>query len=498
MTKTAQWIQNPKVKYPFLCIVSGILLSLCFPPVSRETLILFSLIPTLYALKPTQFNRNYLKGLLTGLAFYLPLLYWVGHAIIPGMFALVMYVSVFFAIPFSVYYLTPQKWLRPIVFGIVWGLVEYIRTLGYFSFAWGFLAHGSERGLYFVQNPYLSIPIISGIFAAINAFFFELYLYIQSKPKEWKDNLDKQALLWGVLSIGLIIPIIIIIVIYINVNWKKTVIKSPANYSNTLTVALLQGDFGMEAEDYYDTRDEVDVYLDLAAQAMTQSPELIIFPESTISVSLNHSSRYIQQLSEFVDRNDVEMLVGAVHGLYDGEGSWKFWNRAYLFSPGQVFDYSQDPVNMAGMQTYDKMHLVPYGEWIPFGDIPVFGWIETLIEEAGAGIFQRGTEQTIFELRNGAKFGVAICFESTLSSQLKNAKQKGADFLVNITNDAWFKRSPGLAQHFLQSQFRAAENNCYMLRCANTGITAVIKPNGQIQTRIPDNEVGYLVDTIYY
>lgn len=493
----AQWIQNPKVSNSLLCILSGLLLALCFPPFNIGQLNIVVLIPALFALNNHSLKWNYAKGFLAGIAFYLPLLYWVGHAVIPGMIALVIYVSIFFAIPFSIYRLTPQPWLRPVMFGIIWGLIEYIRTLGYFSFAWGFLAHGSDLGLLFVQIPYATIPVISGIIATVNALLYEATNSIKSKSFEGQKKILRTAVVWGVLLISIILPILFASV-YITLNLYTKSLDDPTDTKQSLKVALLQGDFGMEAEDYYDTRDEVDVYLDLAAQAMTQSPELIIFPESTISVSLNHSTRYIRQLSEFVDSNDVEMLVGAVHGLYDSEGSWKFWNRAYLFSPGQVFDYSQDPVNMAGMQTYDKMHLVPYGEWIPFGDIPVFGWIETLIEEAGAGIFQRGTEQTIFELRNGAKFGVGICFESTLSSQLKNAKQKGADFLVNITNDAWFKRSPGLAQHFLQSQFRAAENNCYMLRCANTGITAVIKPNGQIQTRIPDNEVGYLVDTINY
>lgn len=410
------------------------------------------------------------------------------------MILLVIYVSILFAIPFAVFHRIPNPWLRPIGFGILWALIEYLRTLGYFSFAWGFLGHSVYETSLMAITAILPIPIISGIIAALNIYWLFLLQYVLSKTKVWKLKLAKQIAVIGFLWILLIGPALFAVEFMVSSFFEE---QFEANTSRPLKVALLQGNFSMEPQGQNDKRSAIDTYLDLATQAVKQDPELIILPESAFSYPLNYSSTIIDRISVFVDEHNVEMLIGGVHGHYIGNGSWDFWNRAYLFSPGQQWDTSDEPVMFVGMQTYDKMHLVPYGEWIPGGNLPIFSWIETLIEEAGAGIFQRGNTQTIFELKNGMKFAVAICFESTLSGKMKNAKQLGADFLVNITNDAWFKRSPGLPQHFMQSAFRAAENNCYLLRCANTGITAIIDPNGKIQKRIPDNKTGFLVDTIY-
>lgn len=465
-----------------LCVLTGVLLAAGFPPWNFPWHFAFVLFPLLSMTKPQASRLNFWVGFLSGLAFHLPLLYWLFHATLPGMILLVIFISLLFSIPFIVYGLLPERWFRPLVFGVVWALLEYFRSLGSFSFAWGGMGHA----LYSIPSligmtTLIGVPGLSGLIAALNAVCFDAAMNVYRRKIDWTA---------GLLECCSIAMVILLVFGFSRLN------ESTSTDSINVKIALLQGNFSMEIKDQRDDREAIDVYLNLAEQAMQDKPDLIILPESSIGVPLNFSPELVDRFSHFVNQHNVEMLVGGVHGLYHGQGRWDFWNRAYLFSPGQSFDTSVDPVDMSGMQTYDKMHLVPYGEWVPGGEYFIFSWIETLIEEAGAGIFQRGKKQTIFQLRNGIRFAVGICFESTLANQMSQAKKNGAQFLVNITNDAWFKRSPGLEQHFLQSVFRAAENQCYVVRAANTGITAIINPNGSIQKRIPDNETGFCVDTI--
>ena len=163
---------------------------------------------------------------------------------------------------------------------------------------------------------------------------------------------------------------------------------------------------------------------------------------------------------------------------------------------------------------YDKIRLVPFGE-----TAPILGAIPGLQEHIMmVGSFQSGLDQTIFET-TGARFGVMICFESTFADLARGIAAQGGDFIAVITNDAWYSpdysiqkggvagllfRLPGLAQasrcgpgqHFVHSVFRAVETRLPVLRTANTGISAVIGPDGTVRQKLGFFEQGYLVDNL--
>jgi len=164
--------------------------------------------------------------------------------------------------------------------------------------------------------------------------------------------------------------------------------------------------------------------------------------------------------TEDLKRIGIPMLVGSPDIGDDGQ----VYNTAFLVGKdGQI------------RGRYDKRHLVPFGEYVPLHQI--FFFLDKLA--VGIGELGRGQQASVFSL-DGSRFSVAICYEVIFPGEVREFVRNGAGFLVNITNDAWFGRSGAPAQHLAMAAMRAVENGTYLIRAANTGITAIIAPTGQI------------------
>ena len=138
------------------------------------------------------------------------------------------------------------------------------------------------------------------------------------------------------------------------------------------------------------------------------------------------------------------------------------------------------------LNRYDKIHLVPFGEFVPFRKILFF--IEKLVVMIGD--FGRGTEATVME-KAGYKIGVSICYEIIFPDLIRQAVKNGANFLVNITNDAWFGKSAASYQHMSMGALRAVENRVPIVRAANTGISGTIEATGKLR-----NETKLFVEDV--
>ena len=130
-------------------------------------------------------------------------------------------------------------------------------------------------------------------------------------------------------------------------------------------------------------------------------------------------------------------------------------------------------------QIYRKIHLVPYGEYVPFRhSFPLFAWI---VGDQVPGDFAHGTEPGVFTTNDpSVRLGPLICFEDTIGSVARQPVLRGAQLLVNITNDGWFGHTAANQQQFAESVFRAAENRRPLVRCANTGVTAFVDRDGRV------------------
>ena len=209
-------------------------------------------------------------------------------------------------------------------------------------------------------------------------------------------------------------------------------------------------------------------YAGLTRSLAEKNPDLdlIIFPETALPFAFNnsHYDAYSGDIKALAAEVGVPLLVGSLYSLPD-----TLFNRAFLLDGrGEVVAFA------------DKVHLVPFGEYLPFPQI--FGYLETLTAESG--VFTHGLEHRPVSL-DGRLFGVFICYESIFPGIAGRLTRAGAQFLVNTTNDAWFGLTAAPYQHFSMSVLRAVENGRYVVRAANTGISGLISASGRILHTTP-------------
>jgi apolipoprotein N-acyltransferase len=171
------------------------------------------------------------------------------------------------------------------------------------------------------------------------------------------------------------------------------------------------------------------------------------------------------------------MLVGLASGDYDEEGTLHLHNRAWLVEDTKI------------KGVYDKIHLVPFGEYIPLGDVlPFLKWpfLQGLL--GAVGTYSPGQDKPPM-VHDGVQLGQLICFESIFPYMAYDQAKKGADLLVVTTNDAWFGLTMAPDQHLAQSVMRAVETRLPLARAANNGISAIISPSGRILHRSIQNEI---------
>ena len=207
--------------------------------------------------------------------------------------------------------------------------------------------------------------------------------------------------------------------------------------------------------------------------------DLIVWPESPAPFYTN-DPLFRNALSEMVRQTGVWTVSGAVgvepavHG--GGQGSAVF-NSAVLVSPqGEI------------VARYDKVHLVPFGEYLPFPRL--FAFAGGLTKEVGQ--FERGRSHAPLDA-SGTKLGVFICYESVFPDEVRESVFEGAQVFVNMSNDGWYGDSGAYAQHLNQTRMRAIENNRWLLSATDTGVTASIDPWGRIVAQVPRKERAALV-----
>ena len=202
-----------------------------------------------------------------------------------------------------------------------------------------------------------------------------------------------------------------------------------------------------------------------------QPGALVVWPESAAWPYLydDPSSPLTARLKELTDRG-CTVLFNNSHPVGDS-----FYNSAYLLSGSGT------------VARYDKRHLVPFGEYVPFKG--VFGWMDKLARNAGD--FRRA-EQNVLLPWGGEKIGMSICYEVVFPEEVADSVQAGATLLMTITNDAWYGDTSAPWQHFRAARFRAAENRRPLLRAAITGVSAFVAPDGSVRDQLGVYEEGII------
>jgi apolipoprotein N-acyltransferase len=215
----------------------------------------------------------------------------------------------------------------------------------------------------------------------------------------------------------------------------------------------------------------------ISVPSNNDAANLIVWPESPSPFFLN-DDRFVGTVGEIARRNRAWVIAGSVGvpaGSQGGEQDAVF-NAAALISPGGVV-----------AARYDKIHLVPWGEYVPFKAI--FAFAKALTREVGN--FEPGTDRNPMQAGD-ARIGTFICYEAVFPGEVRVFVDRGADLLVNISNDGWFGNSGAPEQHLNMARMRAIENGRWLLRSTNTGITASIDPLGRVVAVAPRNQRAVL------
>jgi apolipoprotein N-acyltransferase len=202
-----------------------------------------------------------------------------------------------------------------------------------------------------------------------------------------------------------------------------------------------------------------------------QKPDLLIWPESPAPFYTS-DPLFRDAISNLARQMHTWVLTGSIgvrNATQIPEQGTAAYNSAALVGPDSEW-----------VAHYDKVHLVPFGEYLPFKK--VFSFAGGLTREVGD--FQHGTSRAPLQA-DGQKLGVFICYESVFPDEVRQFAKNGAQVLVNISNDGWYGDSGAYAQHLIQSRMRAVENDRWLLLDTNTGVTASVDPYGRIEKSLP-------------
>ncbi|HSA24246.1 MAG TPA: apolipoprotein N-acyltransferase, partial [Myxococcota bacterium] len=240
-------------------------------------------------------------------------------------------------------------------------------------------------------------------------------------------------------------------------------VPAPAE-ARRLVAAVVQGNLDEKAylRGPAATRWVLERLLRESRAAVERGARLVVWPEGSLPEALPAEGAELGVAAGLPAPLAAELVIGAVGRERGGEA--RQWNSAFLLS-GQL----------RAQARYDKVHLVPFGEYVPLGAILPWEWFVP----PGVRFFTPGEEPRPLPAQAG-RLGLLICYEAIFPELARAQVGQGAELLVNITNDSWFGRTSAPWQHLAMSRMRAVEAGRYLLRAANTGVSAVVDPRGRV------------------
>ena len=468
-------------------LILGGVLTLGYAPFSQWWVVLLGFTAFVYLLTQTGKNHAFKLGFVFGLGWFGAGISWVHVSIadfgglplvgsLSLMLLLCSYLALFPAILSWTLtrYFTPQLW--PLVLPLMWLVMEWLRSELFTGFPWLSLGYSQLHG-----------PL-TGWFPLIGEIGVSSLLVLScSAAACWllpnTNRINRQA---G----GLIIAVVLISGLSLEQHsWVNVTEK-------TAQIAMVQGNIQQELR----WVPEQDLPTMLKYQNMTAEhwdADVIIWPEAAVPKLEPLAVDYLHEMDRLAISHQSALITGIVN--YNFETREAYNNLLALGLKQQPDKEEQDLSAPKGQyyyghgNRYAKHHLLPIGEFIPFED-----WLRNLapIFDLPMSSFSRGTYQQANLQAKGYYFAPAICFEIAFPNQIAANLYERTNFIITVSNDAWFGHSHGPAQHLEIAQVRAKEFGLPVLRATNNGITAFIDQHGQIQSRLPQFEAAVLSDTV--
>ncbi len=513
-------------------LLPGFLLWASFPPMAEKTDCLFALAPLIWLGRNADAKTNFRRWFLNGFLFWFATLSWMPAIVknggpwplvVLGWGALAAYCALYFG-AFGWFDAKIWAWVKDegtawrkaprfpygrrmlailLLEPLLWCGLELVRSRLLGGFSWnhlgvplvvgGFGAPASIGGVYLLSAV---VMLINGTIAGIAERMMEPYrrakgLSVVDAPR-WARSLETM------------LPIAIVFGLY---QLPSVLNASEAVETEELRVAAVQRNFPCVFKPQ-EREDPIDVYSNLLANVSYVRPDVVILPESALcefgAVDSPRSHAFLRWVAEKTRAREVIAGGGrrADGKEYNSAVLWQIPPAVSSKPPYQPRATSHEPRTTSheprttsheprttnhepratNHEYYDKVHLVPFGEFIP-GD----KWITTLQKLAPVGSCTPG------ELKLLGEYGVAICYEDTDSAQMRALAKMGAKALVFITNDSWFSHSQETIQHSWQSVARAIETGLPVVRAGNSGVTGVVYPDGRARW-LADSAARPLVD----
>lgn len=444
-----------------LASASGLFLFLSFPLFDLSFLAWMALVPLLVALhRAPSRRRGLLLGGLCGTIYFAGLVYWVPEvmrrygglaAVLAfGVYLLMVLLLALFIAAFGLMqsHLARRFGARALLFAPpLWVSLELARNyIPFGGFPWCLLGYSQADRLALIQVVDITgVYGLSFLLVSANAGLAYFLLTGGERPRRRLAPL---------VSTGLLIALALGYGIYR--------LSEEQSGGEPLNIALAQANIPFEswralAPKFYQD------YPQMVSAAAERGAKLVVLPESPTPFSYQNDARYRRHLEKMAAENRVWLLFNNNTELANGRDTI-YHNSAWLLDAEGRF-----------ASRYDKLHLVPFGEYVPMQRILFFA--DQLVQEVGG--YTPGRSIIVSSL-DGIGFSTLICYEAIFPNLVRKFISRGARFLINITNDGWYGKTSAPYQHFQMARLRAVENRRYLARAANTGISGFIDPYGRV------------------
>jgi apolipoprotein N-acyltransferase len=441
-------------------VLSGLLLAAAFPKWDQTYLLIFALAPLLWALKDQSLKAAFWLGLTSGLAHYAAMLYWIVYVThVFGKLPLIAAIGILFLLAAYLSLYTAVWGL-----GVAWGAARGLSLLWWAPVLWVALEMGQTyiisgfpwellgNGLY--QYPrLLQLADITGVYGlSFLVVLVNVSLFLLCCAPREKGFKFRQA-----AAVCLILALWIGYGFYRLGEVDRLMAASPK-----IKVAVVQGNL-KQGEKWQKSMVQATLNRYGELTRKVQGARLIIWPETAAPFLYVRTPDLAAEVQKIARDSGGYLLFGSPAYELTPQGEY-YYNRAYLLNP-----------QAETIGSYDKAHLVPYGEYVPLRRFfPFIGKMVPMV-----GDFAEGPVGATVSLPEGA-FGVLVCYESIFPYLARAQVTNGARLLVNITNDAWFGKTSAAYQHLSMAVLRAVENRVCLARAANTGISAFIDGAGRL------------------
>ncbi len=453
----------------FCTVLAALLALLSMPGYLFGGLVFVALVPLFGALQSSSVRQGFWLGWLCGFLFFALIFYWIyslydwaGMFILLGHLGLAVLLGLSWGLFGAIFVLT-QRYLRVLWLAVpaAWVILEYVRSITKFGFTWGYLSDA----LY--QYPQL-IQIVS-----LTGTWGLSFVIVLANVLLYRAVRERRVL-WGVLAVG---------VLALNWSWGayQLDVNAPPSAGRTVRITVIHSHVDQHARsDPSQLPSLQHLYLSQLDQLSPGAVDLVLLPESILPAYLLRQEDVKTPYTEAAKRLRAPLIVGTID-YRDG----KLFNTAALISAdGQVADL------------YDKVQLVPFStEYFPLIDLVRRTGVENLIGPLPLGALTPGSGFRPLQSHVG-RLATPICFESIFSQIARAFVRNGAQALLLITNDAWFKGSFALEQHFAKAVFRAVETRRFTAQASNGGISGVIDPYGRVLAATRSEEEQILQEQI--